>query len=216
MQVGAEHGFHRQLPTGLNLQAFGQTRTLGEVVFFQPFGSAGARIERSLLQGFKGSQTTVEALQITLRLLLRGQRLLQLLTQLFKLFDLRFFAGLQIFEGRFGLGELLVEFHDRRVFRVSRKQRALFTETLLPISETLHAGFQLLDARLLHFSLTARFGGGQVEGVPLLLPAVHDRFGIFQRSGGFFGGSAGDFLLRGEHVQLFAEGQQQRAVVAQV
>jgi len=53
LQIGAEHGFHRQLPTGLDLQAFGQTRPFGEVVFFQPFGGAGARIERSLLQGFQ-------------------------------------------------------------------------------------------------------------------------------------------------------------------
>jgi len=68
----------------------------------------------------------------------------------------------------------------------------------------------------LHFGLTPGFGGGQVEGVPLFLPAVHDAFGIFQCGGGFFGGGAGDFLLGDEHVQLFAEGQQQRAVVAQV
>ncbi|MNP50875.1 hypothetical protein D3C76_1451640 [compost metagenome] len=76
MQVGAEHGFHRQLPTGLNLQAFGQARAIRKILFAQPFGGAGARIERGLLQGFERSQATVEALQITLGLLLRRQRLL--------------------------------------------------------------------------------------------------------------------------------------------
>ena len=111
---------------------------------------------------------------------------------------------------------MLAELHDRRVFRVRRKQRALFAKALLAISQTLHAGFQLLDSRLLDFGLATRLGGGQVEGVPLLLPAVHGGFGFFQRGGGFFGGGAGDFLFRREHVQLFAEGQQQRAVVAQV
>jgi hypothetical protein len=76
LQIGAEHGFHRQFPTGLNLQTFGQTRALGEIVFLQPFGGAGARIERGLLQGFQRRQTPVEPLQIALRLLLCGQRLL--------------------------------------------------------------------------------------------------------------------------------------------
>lgn len=45
---------------------------------------------------------------------------------------------------------------------------------------------------------------------------MHGGFGFFQRSGGFFGGGAGDLLLRREQVQLFAEGQQQGAVMAQV
>jgi len=40
---------------------------------------------------------------------LRRQRLLQFLTQLFELFDLSFFAGLQILKGRFGFSELLAE-----------------------------------------------------------------------------------------------------------
>ncbi|MNI13042.1 hypothetical protein D3C73_662520 [compost metagenome] len=151
-----------------------------------------------------------------MRLLLRGQRLLQFLTQLLKLFDLGFFAGLQILERRFGFSELLAERHDRRVFRVRREQGAFFAKTLLAIGQALQAGFQLLDPRLLHFGLTARLGGGEVERIPLLLPAVHGGFGFFQRGSGLFGGGAGDFLLRGEHVQLFAEGQQQRAVVAQV
>ncbi len=86
----------------------------------------------------------------------------------------------------------------------------------MTLGQTLHAGFQLLDARLLHLSLAAWLGGLQVESVPLLLPAVHGGFGFFQGGGGFFGGGAGDFLLGGEHVQLFAEGQQQGAVMAQV
>ncbi|MNO86736.1 hypothetical protein D3C76_781450 [compost metagenome] len=76
LQVGSEHGFHRQLPTGLDLQAFGQARAIRQVLFAQPFGGAGARIERGLLQGFERSQSTVEPLQIALGLLLRRQRLL--------------------------------------------------------------------------------------------------------------------------------------------
>ncbi|MNY07862.1 hypothetical protein D3C86_1406850 [compost metagenome] len=69
---------------------------------------------------------------------------------------------------------------------------------------------------MLDFGLTARFGGGEVERIPLLLPAMHGGFGFFQRGGGLFGGGAGDFLFRGQHVQLFAQGQQQRAVMAEV
>ncbi|MNY07861.1 hypothetical protein D3C86_1406840 [compost metagenome] len=98
-----------------------------------------------MLQGFERSQPTVEALQIALGLLLRGQRLLQFLTQLLELFDLSFFAGLQILKGRFGFGELLAELHDRRVFRVRREQGALFAQALLTIGQALQAGFQLLD-----------------------------------------------------------------------
>jgi hypothetical protein len=37
----------------------------------QPLSGAGARIEGGLLQGFQRGQSTVEALQIALRLLLR-------------------------------------------------------------------------------------------------------------------------------------------------
>ncbi|MNI34426.1 hypothetical protein D3C73_884170 [compost metagenome] len=33
LQIGAEYGFHRQLPTGLYLQAFGQTRAIRQVLF---------------------------------------------------------------------------------------------------------------------------------------------------------------------------------------
>ncbi|MNZ56899.1 hypothetical protein D3C78_748590 [compost metagenome] len=139
-----------------------------------------------------------------------------MLAQLLELFDLSLFTGLQIFEGRLRLGELLAELHDRRVFRVRREQGALFAQALLTIGQALQAGFQLLDPRLLDFGLTARFGGGEVERIPLLLPAMHGGFGVFQRGGGLFGGGAGDFLFRGQHVQLFAQGQQQRAVMAKV
>ncbi|MNI13041.1 hypothetical protein D3C73_662510 [compost metagenome] len=53
LEVGTQHGFHRQLPTGLNLQAFGQARAIRKILFAQPFGGTGARVERGLLQSFK-------------------------------------------------------------------------------------------------------------------------------------------------------------------
>ena len=87
LEVGAEHGFHRQLPTRLDRQAFSQARALRQMLLAQPFGGAGARIKRGLLQGFERSQATVEPLQIALGLLLRRQRVLQLLAQLLELFD---------------------------------------------------------------------------------------------------------------------------------
>ncbi len=216
LQIGAQHGFHGQLPTGVDLQTFGQARALGQVLVAQPLGRAGVRVQRGLLQGFKGRQTPVEPLQVALGLLLGLGRLLQLLAQLLQALDLLLFAGFEFFQGHFAFGQLLAERHDRRIFRVGGEQHALFLQAALALGQTFHTGFQLLDARLLHFGLAARFGRLQVEGVPLFLPAVHSGFGFFQGGGGFFGGGAGDLLLGGEHVQLFAEGQQQGAVVAQV
>ena len=45
---------------------------------------------------------------------------------------------------------------------------------------------------------------------------MHGGFGIFQRRSGFLGGGGGEFLLRLEHRQFFAQGGQQGAVMAQV
>ena len=216
MQIGAQYGFHRQLPAGFDFQAFGQARALGQMLVAQPFGGAGAWVERGLLQGFQRSQPTIEPLQVALGLLLRLGRGVQLLTQLLQALHLLFFAGLQLFQGHFAFGQLFAQRHDRRVFRIGSEQYALLLQPTLALGQTFHAGFQLLDARLLHLGLAAWLGGSQVEGVPLFLPAVHGGFGFFQGGGGFFGGGAGDFLLGGEHVQLFAQGQQQGTVMAQV
>lgn len=53
LQVGAEHGLHRQLPARLHAQALGQARALVEPLAAQPFGGAGAGVERGLLQGLE-------------------------------------------------------------------------------------------------------------------------------------------------------------------
>ncbi|MNN19439.1 hypothetical protein D3C81_1326820 [compost metagenome] len=87
LQIGAKHGFHRQLPTWLNAQAFGQARTLCQTLLTQPLRSAGAGVERRLLQGFERSQATAQALQLALGLLLGLNGLLQLITQGFELLD---------------------------------------------------------------------------------------------------------------------------------
>ena len=216
LQVGAQHGFYRQFPAGLHFQAFGQSWTLGQVLVTQPFGGAGAWVQGGLLQGFEGRQAPVQPLQIALGLLLCLGRLLQLLTQLLQALHLLFFAGFQLFQRHFAFGQLLAQFHDRCVFRIGGQQRTFFLHATLALGQALHAGFQLLDTRLLHLGLAARLGGLQVERVPLLLPAVHGGFGFFQGGGGFFGCSAGDFLLGGEHVQLLPKGQQQGTIVAQV
>ena len=59
LEVGTQHRFDRKLPTGFNPQAFGQTWTLSQLLLTQPFACTGARVQRGLLQRFKGSQTTV-------------------------------------------------------------------------------------------------------------------------------------------------------------
>ena len=204
MQVGTEYGFHSQLPTRLDPQPFSQSWTLGQLLFAQPLGSAGARIERGLLQGFQRGQPAIQALQIALGLLLCLIGLMQLAAQLFQALDQLFFAGVQLFQGHFAGGEFFAEFENRRVFRVCGEQLSLFAQTPLPFAQSLHAAFQLLNARLLHFGLTPWFGRVQIESVPLFLPAVHGAFGVLQCCGGLFGGCAGDFLFGLEHFQLFA------------
>ncbi len=44
LQVGAEYGFHRQLPAGFDAQPFGQPRALLKALLAQPFGGALARV----------------------------------------------------------------------------------------------------------------------------------------------------------------------------
>ncbi|RMO58632.1 hypothetical protein ALQ37_03750 [Pseudomonas syringae pv. aptata] len=55
-----------------------------------------------------------------------------------------------------------------------------------------------------------------IEHVPLFLPALHGRFGVFQSDGRLLGGGAGHFLLGLKHLQLFAEGGEQGGVVPKV
>ena len=94
LQVGAQHGFHRQLPTRLNAQAGGQRRTLIQLLRRQPLGRALARIEGCLLQRLKGSQATLQALQFALGLLLGLTGLQQLPAQLLQTVYLQLFGSL--------------------------------------------------------------------------------------------------------------------------
>ena len=74
----------------------------------------------------------------------------------------------------------------------------------------------ILATLLLHLGLPTRFGAALVEAFPLLLPAMHGAFSLFQGGSGFLGCGAGQLLLGLEHGQLFRQGRQQGAVMAQV
>ena len=142
--------------------------------------------------------------------------LLQVVTHLLKTLDHLFFASLQLFLGQFTGRQQLTQFKDRCIFRVCGEQGALFGQATLAFSHALHAGFQLLDTRLQDFGLALRLGRAQVEGIPLLLPGMHGDFGFFERSSRLFSGSAGQFLLGHQHVELFTQRCQHRAVMPQV
>ena len=204
LQVRTQHGLDRQLPARLNPQPFGQTWLFGQLLLTQPLARTGAGVERSLLQGLKRGQATVKPLQLTLGLLLVLGRLLQVMPHLLQSLDQLFFAGLQLFLCQFAGRQLLAQLQNRRIFRVCRQQRALFSQTALTLGNAFHAGFQLLDTGLQDLGLTLRLGRALVETVPLFLPAVHGVLGHFQRSRGFFGGSARQLLLGLKHEQLFA------------
>ncbi|MNN12109.1 hypothetical protein D3C81_1250900 [compost metagenome] len=78
LQVSAQYGFHRQLPTRLHTQPLRQARPLLKALPAQPVGSTGAGFERGLLQCLQGCQTATQTLQVALLLLLSLGRLLQL------------------------------------------------------------------------------------------------------------------------------------------
>ncbi|MND57632.1 hypothetical protein D3C81_727720 [compost metagenome] len=216
LQVGAEYGFHRQLPTWLDPQALSQPRTLLQALLAQPLRGTGARFQRSLLQGFKRRQPPSEALHLTLGLLLCLDSLLQLFAQRFQLLDHLVLLQLQVFEHQLAAGHLLTQFENRRVFRVGAKLVALLGQFALALGQTLKGLFELLDAGLLHLCLSTRLGGTSVERVPLLLPAVHGAFGFFQGRRRLFSGGQGHFLLGLKLLELFAQSGEQGAVMPQV
>ena len=214
LQVGTEHGFHRQLPTGFHPQTFGQARALQQVLLTQPLASTLPRIERRLLQRLQRGQATAQALQLALRLLLGLTGLLQFLAQLLQALGLLLFGQVQGFLLQLTGSELFVQFENGGVFGVGHQLLQFFVKTTLAFCQTLQALFQLGDARLLHFGLATRLGTALVETVPLLLPAVHGDFGLFQAGSGLLGSGGSHLLLGQEHFQLFTEGGQQGAVVA--
>ena len=216
LQIGTEHGFHRQLPATFHPQPFGQTWPAGQLLLTQPLGGALAGVQRGLLQGLQRGNAAIEALQLALRLLLGLLGLLQFFTQAVQAFGLLFFGLLQFFQGQLAAGQLFAEFENRRILRVGRQLRLLVLQASLALLHTLKGLLQLLDARLLHLGLPPRFGAALVEAIPLLLPGVHGAFGLFQLGTGFLGRRGAHFLFGGEHVQLFTEGRQQRAVMPQV
>ncbi|KPW69291.1 Unknown protein sequence, partial [Pseudomonas syringae pv. broussonetiae] len=216
LQIRAEHGLHGQLPACFNAQPFGQTRALGQLLIAQPFGGAGVRVKCRLLQRFQGSQTPVETLQLALRLLLRLTGLLQSFTQLLNTLDRLLFTCVQFFKGHVTGGEVFAQFQNGRIFRIGGQQLTLFGQTPLAFGQAFDALFKLLNARLLDLRLALWLGGLLIEDVPLLLPALHGRFGVFQGNGRLFGGRAGHFLLGLKHLQLFAQGGKQGGVVAEM
>ncbi len=155
-------------------------------------------------------------MQLALGLLLCATGVLQGLAQLLQTLDRLFFTHVQFFEGHVSGREVFAQFENGRVFRVGRQQLTFLAQTPLALGQTLDALFQLLNTGLLNLRLTLWLGGLLVEDVPLLLPALHRRLGIFQRNGRFLGGGAGHFLLGLKHFKLFAQGGEQGAVVAQV
>ncbi|RMS16528.1 hypothetical protein ALP71_03018 [Pseudomonas coronafaciens pv. garcae] len=149
----------------------------------QPLRGAGVGIKCCLLQGLQRSQSAVQPLQLTLRLLLRLAGVLQGLAQLLQTLDSLLFAHVQLFEGQVTGGEVFAQLENGRVFRVSGEQLALIGQTSLTLRQSLDALFQLLNTRLLNLRLALRLGRLLVEDVPLLLPVLHGGFGIFQRDG---------------------------------
>ncbi len=180
LQIRAEHGLHGQLPARFDTQPLGQTRAFGQLLIPQPFGGAGVRVKCRLLQRFQGSQTPVETLQLALRLLLRLAGLLQSFTQLLKTLDRLLFACVQLFKGHVTGGEVFAQFQNGRIFRIGGQQLTLFGQTPLAFGQAFDALFKLLNARLLDLRLALWLGGLLIEDVPLLLPALHGRFGVFR------------------------------------
>ncbi|SST09220.1 Uncharacterised protein [Acinetobacter baumannii] len=216
LQIRAEHGLHRQLPTRLDTQAFGEARTLFQALLAQPLQGALSGIESGLLQGLQRSDAPVQALQLALRLVLFGGQLLQFLAQLFESLGLALLLQLQFFQGQFGDRHLFVEFEDRRVLGVGRQLATLLLQAPLAILQALQALLQVLDARLLHLGLAAGFGALLVEGIPLLLPGLHALLGLFQGDARFFRGGRAEFLFRCEHGHFLGQGREQGTVMPEV
>ncbi|MNM89562.1 hypothetical protein D3C81_1017950 [compost metagenome] len=173
LQISAQHRLHCQLPARLDPKPFSQARSLCQALPMQPVCGTYARLQRGLLQGLKRGQPPAQTLQVALCLLLRLSGLLQLLAGAVEPLDHLLFGQLQLFQQHFAAGQLLGQLKHGGVLRLGSQQVALFTQLALTLRQPLQAGFQLLQPRLLHFSLTTRFGGPGVEAVPLLLPAVH-------------------------------------------
>ena len=112
-------------------------------------------------------------MQFPLRLLLFLTRLLQGFAQQLQTFGLLHFLLLLFLESQLADSQLLAQFVDGFLLRICGEQVALIDDAPLALCQAFNALLQLLDARLLHFGLTARPGAALVEAVPLFLPAVH-------------------------------------------
>ncbi|MNF37252.1 hypothetical protein D3C84_181680 [compost metagenome] len=216
LQIGAEHGFHRQLPTRLDAQAFGQARACAQLLLAQPLGHPGAGVQRRLLQRFQRGDAAVQALQLALGLLLLATGLLQLVAQLLQTLGQLFLARLQAFQRQLALGQLLGELFHLRRRRIVGQLAAFVLEAALALDQAFQTLLQLLDARLLHLRLAARLGTALVEAVPLLLPGLHGAFRGLEAGGAFLGGGLRQLLLGLEQLQLLGQAGQLGAIATQM
>ena len=112
----------------------------------KPLAGALPRIERRLLQRLQRRQAAVEALQLTLRLLLGLASLLQFLAQLLQALGLLLIGQVQGFLLQFTGSELFVQLKNGGVFRVGRQLLQFFVQAALAFGQALQALLQLGDA----------------------------------------------------------------------
>ncbi len=191
LQVVAQYGFHRFLPTGRRSELLGQTGFVIQVILRQPVHQVGFP-HGGLLQRFQRGVTAFQGLQLAFGMI---QFLIDLVVGLalgFHFFLNFQHAGLHVLDPQVRFRHLLFQ-HGHLFFQRAGRQGFLFAfQTLDAIPQAFHGLFQMLDAGLFHLCPLARLIGLVVEVIPLLLPFLHTFFGFMQ----VFVGGVGFFFYQ--------------------